>query len=51
MCRPCRQEAAWEAHTVRWVPPPLPEDYEEPEPLPWRERIAALQAADATTAE
>ncbi|MFE9856547.1 hypothetical protein [Streptomyces sp. NPDC005780] len=55
VCRPCRQEAAWEAHTVKWVPPPLPDDYEKPEPLPWRERVAVLQAAaeaaDASAAE
>ncbi|MEU1471546.1 hypothetical protein ABZ434_25415 [Streptomyces sp. NPDC005761] len=47
VCRPCRQEAAWEAHTVKWEPPPLDDGYEEPERLPWRERVAALRAADA----
>ncbi|TXS43937.1 hypothetical protein [Streptomyces sp. OR43] len=51
VCRPCRQEAAWEAHTVKWVPPPLPDDYKEPEPLSWRERVAALRAADGAAAE
>lgn len=51
VCRPCRQEAAWEAHTVKWEPPPLGNDYEKPDPLTWRERVAALQAADATAAE
>lgn len=47
VCRPCRQEAAWEAHTVKWEPPPLPDGYKKPEPLPWRERVAALHAAEA----
>lgn len=51
VCRPCTQQAAWEAHTVKWDPPPLDDDFEEPESLPWRERIAALQAADAAAAE
>ncbi|MFI6950817.1 hypothetical protein [Streptomyces sp. NPDC050422] len=51
VCRPCRQEAAWEAHTVKWVPPPLPDDYEKPEPLPWRERVAVVRAADAAVSE
>ncbi|WP_406453268.1 hypothetical protein OG782_21240 [Streptomyces sp. NBC_00876] len=51
VCRPCRQEAAWEAHTVKYEPPPLGDDYEAPVAVPWRERVAALQAADATAAE
>ncbi|MFE9818854.1 hypothetical protein [Streptomyces sp. NPDC005773] len=51
VCRPCRQEAAWEAHMVKWVPPPLPDDYKEPEPLPWRERFTILRAAEASAAE
>ncbi|MFI6863334.1 hypothetical protein ACIBKZ_26130 [Streptomyces sp. NPDC050421] len=51
VCRPCRQEAAWEAHTVKWVPPPLPDDYERPEPLPWRERVAVVRTADAAASE
>ncbi|MFI6895012.1 hypothetical protein ACIBM4_12935 [Streptomyces sp. NPDC050256] len=51
VCRPCRQEAAWKAHTVKWEPPPLPDGYEKPEPLPWRERFTAFQAANANAAE
>ncbi|MFJ2090219.1 hypothetical protein ACIOEW_13230 [Streptomyces sp. NPDC087901] len=51
VCRPCSQQAAWEAHTVKWDPPPLDDDFEEPEPLPWRERVAALQAVDTAAAE
>lgn len=50
VCRPCRQEAAWEAHTVKWEPAPLPDDYKKPEPLPWRERVAALHATEAAEA-
>ncbi|WP_406093998.1 hypothetical protein [Streptomyces sp. NBC_01013] len=46
VCRACRQEAAWEAHRVKWDPPPLDDGYAAPEPLPWRERVAALQASD-----
>lgn len=44
-CGPCGREAAWEAHSVKWEPRPLGDDYEKPAALPWRERIAALQAA------
>ncbi|WP_327172083.1 hypothetical protein OG471_23855 [Streptomyces sp. NBC_01336] len=51
VCRPCRQEAAWVAHTVKWEPPPLGDDYKKPESLPWRERVAALLAAEAGAAE
>lgn len=51
ICRPCRQEAAWEAHTTKWVPQPLGDGYEAPAPRPWRERIAVLQAAAAAAAE
>ncbi|MEE4492226.1 hypothetical protein [Streptomyces sp. BE230] len=51
VCRPCSQQAAWEAHTVRWDPPPLDDDFEVRESLPWRERIAAVQAADAAAVE
>ncbi|MFI6652570.1 hypothetical protein ACIBI8_33820 [Streptomyces sp. NPDC050529] len=51
VCRPCAQQAAWEAHTVRWDPPPLDDDFEVRESLPWRERVAALQAADANAAD
>ncbi|MER7728072.1 hypothetical protein [Streptomyces sp. NPDC096323] len=47
VCGPCGREAAWKAHAVKWEPPPLDDDYVKPEPLPWRERIAALQAADS----
>ncbi|THA73261.1 hypothetical protein E6R60_25270 [Streptomyces sp. A0642] len=51
VCGPCGQEAAWEAHTLKWEPLPPGDHYERPEPLPWRERVAALQAADASAAE
>ncbi|MEU1433082.1 hypothetical protein ABZ438_03225 [Streptomyces sp. NPDC005786] len=47
VCRPCTQQAAWEARTVKWEPSPLPDDYVRPDPVSWRERVAALQAADA----
>ncbi|MGW2588751.1 hypothetical protein ACWCXC_00545 [Streptomyces sp. NPDC001515] len=47
VCRPCAQQAALEAHSVKW-PWLGPEDgYEEPEPVPWRERFAAIQERDA----
>ena len=47
MCGPCSREAAEEAHFVKW-PPREPEAYvEEPEALPWRERVAAILAKDA----
>ncbi|MEV0575616.1 hypothetical protein [Streptomyces sp. NPDC050392] len=47
VCGPCSREAAWEAHTARWEPPPFDENFKAPEPLPWRERVAAIRAADA----
>lgn len=53
VCPPCAQEAAWRAHSAKW-PVYEPgrgedvEDVEEPEPLPWRERVAAVLAQDGT---
>ncbi|MFD8690561.1 hypothetical protein [Streptomyces sp. NPDC059651] len=47
VCRPCRQRAAWETHTVKWDRP-RGDGWEVPESLPWRERIAAIQAEMAT---
>lgn len=51
VCGPCGRKAAWEAHTVKWDPLPVDKNYVEPEPVPWRERVAALQAADAAATE
>lgn len=39
------------AHWVKWPLARPDDDGEEPEPLPWRERVAALQAADAAAVE
>lgn len=47
VCRSCRQEAAWEAHEAKWPQAPQGEDFEEPDRLPWRERVAAVLEKDA----
>ncbi|MET7645630.1 hypothetical protein ABZS83_18705 [Streptomyces sp. NPDC005426] len=51
VCGPCAREAAMRAHWVKWPLARPDDDGEEPEPLPWRERVAALQAADAAAVE
>ncbi|MFF3172610.1 hypothetical protein ACFVQ0_08295 [Streptomyces sp. NPDC057900] len=50
VCVPCAQEAAWRAHAAKWPAyvPDRGDDFEEPEPLPWRERVAAVLAQDAS---
>ncbi|MFD7864588.1 hypothetical protein [Streptomyces sp. NPDC059783] len=47
VCGPCAQQAAWEAHSVKWPWPGPGDGYEEPEEIPWRERFAAIQEQDA----
>ncbi|MEV0785429.1 hypothetical protein AB0I52_21160 [Streptomyces sp. NPDC050423] len=50
VCPPCAQEAAWRAHAAKWAvyePDRDEGDFEAPEPLPWRERVAAVLAEDA----
>ncbi|MFG2408264.1 hypothetical protein ACGFR8_28765 [Streptomyces brevispora] len=50
VCPPCAQEAAWRAHSAKWpvYAPDRGEDFEAPEPLPWRERVAAVLAQDVS---
>ncbi|MGN5635934.1 hypothetical protein [Streptomyces sp. AC154] len=50
VCPPCAQEVAWRAHAAKWpaYEPVQDEDFEAPEPLPWRERVAAVLAQDAS---
>lgn len=47
VCRSCAQEAAWEAHEAKWPQSRPGEDFEEPDRLPWRERVAAVLEKDA----
>lgn len=49
VCPPCAQEAAWRAHSAKWAvrAPDQDEGFEVPEPLAWRERVAAVLAEDA----
>uniref|UniRef100_A0AAU2VQA4 Uncharacterized protein n=1 Tax=Streptomyces sp. NBC_00008 TaxID=2903610 RepID=A0AAU2VQA4_9ACTN len=50
VCPPCAQDAAWRAHVAKWpaYEPDQGDDFEAPEPLPWRERVAAVLAQDAS---
>lgn len=50
VCVPCAQQAAWRAHVAKWpvYESGRAEDFEAPEPLPWRERVAAVLAQDAS---
>ncbi|MFF1921297.1 hypothetical protein ACFVW8_12075 [Streptomyces sp. NPDC058221] len=49
VCPPCVREAAERAHWIKWPAhaPVQDEDFEADEPLPWRERVAAILAEDA----
>lgn len=47
VCRTCARAAAWEAHEAKWPRSRPGEDFEEPDRLPWRERVAAVLEKDA----
>ncbi|WLQ35425.1 hypothetical protein P8A18_19230 [Streptomyces castrisilvae] len=47
VCPTCVRAEAWEAHEAKWPRSRPGEDFEEPDRLPWRERVAAVLEKDA----